>query len=182
MDPFVPSRIKSLRWLRTAEAPPSFDMRDGDSIVAQLAFRHHGGSRADVSTASESWSLKRVGFVHPQVSIRRTGSPPSEDAHLTVHWRRSLLERPGAPPEFLVRAGVAIPAWEGRTPEGTLLYHVEPVAEDRKLVGGLAILTDSGRAAPRLLESLTVAWYYLVLGWFEEELAAATASALVAIS
>ncbi len=182
MDALDPATVETLRWLRTAKSPGRYELRDGERTVALLTFARHEGSLAEASTASESWTMKRVGFVHPQVSVRTAAGSPSTVGRLTIHFRRSLFERPGRPARFLERAGVAVPAWEARDLEGQRLFHLEPVAEGRELAGGLVSVEPKGRSAEDLLLILNLAWYYVALGWAEEELAASAASALVALS
>lgn len=182
MQAFEPSRATALHWVRTADHPPRFELRDLDAVIATMSWIRHGGSLAEVEVAGATWSLKRVGFLHPFVTARVKGGSGSDLARLTVHWRRSLFEIGGAPPSFLERAGVAIPAWQQVDSGGHRLFHVEPVAEGRRLAGGTVSIDAAGQAVPQLLLTLAVAWYYVALQWTEEELAAATASALVSIS
>jgi hypothetical protein len=182
MEPFVPSKATGLHWVRTAERPAGFELRDLDVPVAALGWVRHGGSLAEVETAAGRWSLKRTGFLHPVVTVRPKGGPATDLARLTVHWRRSLLESPGATPAFLERAGIAIPAWQLVDASGHRLFHVEPVSEGGRLAGGTVSVDPAGQGAADLLLALVVAWYYVVLQWAEEELASATASALVSIS
>ncbi len=178
---FDPNTSRALRWFRTAEAPAAFELRDGDAPVAVLRFARREGSLAEVAVRGATWTLKRIGFVHPQVTVRVAGGEPAPVARLTVHWRRSLLERAGQPPIFLERAGWAPPAWEVRSASGERLYHIEPVAESGRLAGGLVEIDPPGRQGTDLLPLVT-AWYYAALGWAEEEVVAATTSVLTKIS
>jgi hypothetical protein len=182
VQPFDPAKATALHWVRSADKPPGFELRDLDVPVASLRWVRHGGSLAEAETAGESWTVKRVGFLHPLVTARRTKGPPADAARLTVHWRRSLLELAGKAPSFLERVGVSVPAWQLVDGTGRRIVHVEPVAEAGRLAGGTVSVDPPGRENPDLLLSIVIAWYFVALHWTEEEIAAATGAALVAIS
>jgi hypothetical protein len=181
MERFVPSKATALHWVRDAGSPLGYELRDVDHPIASLHWIRHGGSLAESEIAGDSWTLKRIGFLHPVVTVRRKGGPPADAARLTVHWRRNIIEIAGKSPTFLERAGVAIPAWQQLDSLGKRLFHVEPVAERGRLAGGTVSIDAAGRENPDLLLLLVLAWHFVVLHWTEEELGAATTAALVAL-
>jgi hypothetical protein len=64
---------QSLRWLQSDER--SFSLSGpNQAVFATLSFQTECGSLANASTAAGSWTLKRVGFFKPAVSVRPVGS------------------------------------------------------------------------------------------------------------
>ena len=67
------ARDQSLRWLQRDER--SFGLCDQrQTVFATLIFQTRCGSLATARTAAGSWTLKRVGFLKPAVSVRPIGS------------------------------------------------------------------------------------------------------------
>lgn len=181
MNPIRPEAADPLRWVRTTERPEGFELRAGDDVVGHLRWPRHGASLAEAESAAGSWTLKRLGFLHPYVTVW-TRTDAHEVARLDLHARRSLVSLAGRPFGFLDRAGYAIPAWNLIDLTGRPLLHLEPIAERVRLTGGLVHVGPEARVRPDLALLATLAWYPVVRGWAEEELAAGTAASLVAIS
>ena len=134
---------------------------------------------AEATTLDESWSIKRTGFLHPQVSIRRKGAEV-DLARMAIHWRRTRLEMLGGPGYVFERTGVAIPAWQFLGPDGSRWVHIEPIADRGTLAGGIVSVAPAALALKELPLLLLTGWYYIMHEWLEEETAAVAASVLVA--
>ncbi|HTW40220.1 MAG TPA: hypothetical protein VMF04_05125 [Thermoplasmata archaeon] len=158
----------SLRWLRTSEEPLEFDLLAGDQGVARLAWSGPSGSLATARTANAAWTLKRVGFLNPRVTVRADGTP-ADAARLSVHFNYHRIEVAGGSTYRFHRAGVLVPAWKVTTEGGRELLHIEPVREGRKLMGGAVIAPADATGVPDLPILLAVSWYFIVLAWFEDE-------------
>jgi hypothetical protein len=158
----------SLRWLRRADDPLAFELLAGDVGIESLSWRGRSGSLASAQTAGGAWTLKRVGFLNPRVSVREDGSP-TDLARLSVHFNYHRLEVRGGPAYRLHRAGVLIPAWKVTDDAGREVLHIEPVREGRKLVGGAVIAPSDAARLPSLPLLLATSWYFIVLAWFEDE-------------
>ncbi len=158
----------SLRWLRTAEKPIAFDLLAGDRPLATLRWRTGTGTLALARAASASWTLKRVGFLNPRVTLRAEGST-ADLARLTVHLNYHRIEVPGGTAYRFHRAGVLLPAWKVTEESGREVLHVEPVRDGRKLVGGAVIAPAFAPALEAFLPLVLVSWYFITLAWFEDE-------------
>jgi hypothetical protein len=158
----------SLRWLRRGDTPLEFDLLAGELPVATLTWKAGTGSLATARTASSVWTLKRVGFLNPRVSVRAEGDP-ADVAHLSVHWNYHRIDVAGHPSYRFHRAGVLVPAWQVTKEDGTEVLHVEPVRDGRKLVGGAVIAPDVAKQLEELSLLTVVSWHFIVLAWFEDE-------------
>jgi len=64
---------QSLRWLQRDKR--SFSLRGpNQTVFATLEFQTEDESLATAATAAGAWTLKRVGFFKPAVSVRPVGS------------------------------------------------------------------------------------------------------------
>ncbi len=157
-----------LRWIRTSESPAEFTLSAGETPVAVLRWKAHGGSLATAETASGRWTLKRVGFLNPQITVRPEGTPETL-ARLTAHLNHQEIALPGGPRFRLQRAGMLVPAWRITAPNGREVLHIEPAREGRRLEAGAVLEGDSPVAPEQQLLLAVIGWYFIVLVWFEDE-------------
>jgi hypothetical protein len=158
----------SLRWLRKGENPLEFQLLAGDQPLASMTWKGGTGSLTTARTAGGSWTLKRVGFLNPSVTVREEGGSTNV-SRLSVHWQFHRIEITGGPSYRFHRAGILLPAWQVATEKGQEVLHVEPVRQERKLIGGAVVAPST---APHLSEFpllVLVSWYFIVLAWFEDE-------------
>ncbi len=158
----------AMRWLRTAESPIAFELSSGDRPVARLTWSRPSGSLATLATAGGASTLKRVGYLHPILTARAVGET-TDRARVSLHLNYHRIELRGGATYRFHRAGILLPAWKVSTESGTELVHVEPVREGRKLAGGAVIVAPAGIGNPELPLLLGLAWYVIVLAWFEDE-------------
>ncbi len=168
LSPLASVDASALRWLRTSEVPSAFELSSGDRPVARLTFRRPSGTLASLSTSAGEMTFKRLGFLHPIVTARAASSE-RDLARVTVHLNYHRIEVSGGPPYRLHRAGLLVPAWKVSTDAGVELLHIEPVREGRKLAGGAVIGSADGSKDPNLALLAGLAWYVIVLVWFEDE-------------
>lgn len=157
----------ALRWLRTQDAPAGFSLLSGEQEVGSVAFVRSAGSLAVARSAERAWTLKRAGFLAPGVVVRQENGLETV-AHLSAHLRRHDISMQGGLSYSLRRSGHLPPAWKVSGDRGEEVLHIEPVAEGRHLRAG-AVLVSSRRDAPELLLLNLIAWYFVVLTWFEDE-------------
>jgi hypothetical protein len=62
-----------------------YELRAGNAVVATLCWETAWGSLATGETAEGRWTLKRVGFVRPRVTVRAAGSE-TQAAMVTLDW------------------------------------------------------------------------------------------------
>ena len=168
LSPFASVDRSALRWLRTQAKPLEFTLSSGDLEVARLSWTSRGGSLASATRAEGSWTLKRAGFLVPQVTVREPGSD-APLAHLAAHRLHHEIRIRGAPTYLLHHVSHILPAWRVSSAQGTEVLHIEPVAERGVLMGG-AVILSSCADAPEALLLVVLSWYFIVLASIEDEL------------
>ncbi len=164
----------ALRWLRTSEEPAGYQLLSGDLPVATLAWQRRAGSLATGTYREGSWTFKRTGFLSPSIEVRATGSD-RPIARLVAHLRHHAIRIGSGAPFTLVHASRLLPSWRVLRPDGTELLHIEPIAERGSLRGGAVVVTGTDPGAETLLLA-SLAWYFVVLVWIEDELVEAFTS------
>jgi hypothetical protein len=158
----------SLRWLRQSETPLQFDLRSGDDLIARLKWSDGSRTLARFQTSEGTWTLKRVGFLNPRVTMRVEESVENA-ALLTVHlnYHSIAISKDGV--YRFHRAGVLVPAWKVTQEPGGEVLHVEPVRDGRKLSAGAVISSAVAVHLPGFQLVVGLSWYFIVLAWFEDE-------------
>jgi len=164
--PFASVDRSAMRWLRDREHPDAFSLLAGDATVLTLEWRKGEGSFATARSALAEWTLKRGGFLNPHITVR---SGASLVARLSVHLNYHEIEIAEGRSYRFHRAGVLLPAWQVSSPEGSEVLHIEPAREGRHLPAGAVVVAAGAVDLPELLLLATLAWYFIVLAWFEDE-------------
>jgi hypothetical protein len=158
----------SLRWLRRGATPLEFDLLAGDVPLATLTWKAGPGALTTARTASATWTLKRIGFLNPTVTVRAEGATANL-ARLSVHWNFHRVELTGGATYRFHRAGLLLPAWQVTSEDGREMLHIEPVREERLLVGGAVISPEEASKRPEFPLLAVATWFFIVLAWFEDE-------------
>ncbi len=156
----------AVRW-SALPGERSYELRAGDDRIGELRWATRFGSLAEGDFGDRHLSLKRSGFLAPQVVIRDRASG-AEVARLHAHTTHSRLEIVGGGVYELRRAGLLVPAWKLTTVDRAPVLNLEPVEERGRLEGGLVVVEPPYRSAPELPVLLAANWYFIVLAWFEE--------------
>ena len=161
--------LSTLRWTRLPGPVHQFQLMAGEAILADLTWARPHGSLATGESAQGRFTLKRAGFLHSHLTLRREGSV-RDWARLTPAWKEHRIEiGPRAAFDFK-RASVLLPAWTVLDPlDRTELIRIEPVREGRRLEGGICEVHPSARKLATLPMVLLLTWYFVVLAWFEDE-------------
>jgi hypothetical protein len=166
--PFASIDPAALRWLRTSTGPLGFELSSSDRSLGRLAWARPSGTLATWTTAAGSTSLKRVGFLHPRLTAR-VGTDPRDVAQVSVHLNYHRIELGTGTRYRFHRAGLLVPAWKLLTDSGEELLHVEPIRDGRALAGGAVIASPAAVHLEDLPLLVALAWYVIVLSWFEDE-------------
>jgi hypothetical protein len=65
---------KTLNWIQSGSSKREFELRGEPGVFGSLKWQKRFGSLAAAITADDQWTFKREGFLHPRVSVRKTGS------------------------------------------------------------------------------------------------------------
>jgi hypothetical protein len=158
-----------LSWSQPKALQRTFELRDGNRLFGTLSFVKSFGSLAEASMAAGDWTLKRVGYFRPSVTVRRRG----QEADLAVYEPRGW----GAEGE-LQFAGGRIYAWKPANfwatkfnfvdTAGRPLVAFKPGAEESKWsdLFKFQALVEIEPSANRLEELpllVSVGWYLMIL-------------------
>ncbi len=157
----------SLRWIRTGDRPFASELRSGRGLLAAVQWAKGEGSLARADAAGVHWTLKRAGFLDPSVSVRVEGTPNpvavlrGQGLHHTIRTRQGTYR--------FGRSGLLVPAWEVGGSNGGWALHLEPVRTGRRLEGAILEVGSSPVESGELTLLAALAWYFIVLAWFEDE-------------
>ncbi len=170
LAPFAQVDRSAFGWLRSRDHPAGFTLSSGQQPVAQLDWPAVGSSPVALETADGRGSLDRAGFLGPRIVLRgpAVGDGPgpvlAQAEHHVVHLADGSSYR-------IHRAHLLVPAWKISDSLGAEVAHLEPVADGRRLAAGAVVVATGCADLPGLLPLLVVAWYFLALVWFEDEVA-----------
>ncbi len=168
----------AFRWLRSVDDPVAFRLLAGDVPILDLTWAPSRGSLAVATSVGGRWTFKRVGHLDPILTLRPEGAE-GDAARLTRHTEAGAHHLPEVVYRIdfardrsyrLHRVGHNPPAWRLSTPDGNEVAHIEPVWEGRTLSGGAVVVSPAGVDRPELAPLLAFVWYFIVLGWVEDEI------------
>jgi hypothetical protein len=167
-------------WVQPASNQRYYELHDDTSVMASLRFRSAFGTLAVATTADESWTFKRVGFLNIRVTVRRAG----EDHDMAVYTPRfwgdgELTFEDGAPPLLWRPTNFWATQWAFGAPAGGLIMEFktgvphERLSDIFKTQATVEIL-DAAEWRP-LLPLLLPLGFYLFLMHHEDAAAGAAA-------
>ena len=178
--PFSSVDRSALRWIRADGPANGFDLLAGDARVASIRWTPHAESTATLERSDGTWQLEHRGFLNPHIAVR--GSPDGPRlARLSVHLGHHAIDVRGGGSYRFQRAGLLVPAWSVSGPDQRELVHLEPVRSGRTLEGGAVVVDPGAVDRADLLLLVVLAWYFVVLAWFEDETVATLEDAGVAV-
>lgn len=74
MNVFDPTAT-DLSWMHPDPSVREYVLRSGDGDVARMTWEKGHGSLANAELAGGKWTLKRIGFFQPHITVRAAGSP-----------------------------------------------------------------------------------------------------------
>lgn len=164
-----------LRWRQPHAGVRYHELRLGRSLFATLRWKKMFGSLAVAEFCKERYTFKRVGFLHPSITVRREG----EDEDLAVmrfdgsFVKNAVLGLTGVL-EFRTRERFAFDSlgrlkarWAFSDENGNLMVTV-----DRKIKGkpsGAVTVSREFIDAPHLNILVSLAWYAVIMDYEERE-------------
>ncbi len=167
--------LSALRWIRDPEAPTGYSLRSGEEAIATLSWDPERRRLARLETADGVYRLERQGFLSPRIALLREGEREVRGGLTSffegVHSRHAIALPTGIS-WILARAGVSVPAWSISESGGTEVAHLEPVREGERLDGAIIEVEKAPPEPEVLVYALALAWYFIALAWFEDEVVA----------
>jgi hypothetical protein len=162
---------QELLWVQPKALQRTYELRAGDDVVATLRWEKAWGSLVTAVTAKRQWTFKRVGFLHPRVTIRQAGSE-SDLALVELRWHGGGDVQFANGRRFHWRN---TSFWRGEwafiTLEGEKLIQFKHRFSLTKMKGHVEIEAGA-RALPELSLLAALGWY--LMGLMSEDAAATT--------
>ncbi len=171
MIEFDRRQMSGLEWRQESAFGRRYNLKLGDSVLAEVAFVKTLGTLAEARTAKSAWSFKRKGVFSSTVGARPLGEE-REVATYLPNWTSSKgLMRLDNGEEFQLRsANFWASEWLLSDLDGApvLRFHNRGFLKH----GAQVDIEEKGRAHPQLELLLTLTWYILVLHQMDATVAA----------
>jgi hypothetical protein len=164
-----------LQWIQTGDLDSQLISEGSDEPFAKLKWAKKWGSLATGESADGKWTFKRVGFLHPKVTIRETGTE-SDIATFSLSWGGDgVLEIPSEASAFLFkRTSMWHSEWilKRNDSEETVLtirpdFGLTKVPTKKKL-GAEVELGQNALAQSRLSLLALFTWYLIILMTYDD--------------
>ena len=182
MEPITEFLTYELHWLQPKGLSRNFELYHDETLVARLDFQSAWGSLAIASTASQSWTFKRVGFFKTRITARISGES-SDIAIFTPNWLgEGWIEMVGDRRYFWKSANFWASRFVINAEDGsTVITYKEGVEHPRfadwfKTQAGVFVEYPA-RGIPETPLLILLGWYLIIL---QQEDSAAAGGAVVA--
>jgi hypothetical protein len=180
MTTWSDAKEKQLHWIETKGSGRAFELRTEEGeIIAALRIEKSCGTLATAEIAEENWTFKRVGFLNPRVTIRRSNSEEDVAMYEPRFWGDGIL-RFGDGHEYMWSpTNFWATQWAFLTPERLAIFTYKPAREKtwKDIFKSQAVvdITSDGWREKNLGLLLLFGWYLVVM--HEQEAAAGAAAA-----
>ena len=162
MIPIRANVLNGLEWRQPGAFSRAYELKSGDSVLAELAFQKVFGTLARAWTAESAWTFKRAGFLTPVVTVRVEGSP---DDIATYHpnWtgNKGVLSLPGGEQLQFRTTNFWASEWALYDAQGGELvrFHNKGLLHH----GASVEVSGQGKERADIALLLALGWYVLVL-------------------
>jgi hypothetical protein len=174
MMEFDRRQLSGLEWHQESAFGRKYNLKSGDSVLAEVAFVKTLGTLAEARTAGNAWTFKRKGVFSSSVGARPLGEE-REVATYQPNWTSSKgLMRLDSGEAFQLRsANFWASEWLLSDMDGIaiLRFHNRGFLKH----GAQIDIEEKGRSHPQLELLLTLTWYILVLHQMDSTVVAAGA-------
>ena len=157
-----PRQLSELAWKQPSALNRNFELKSGDSLLAEVRFKKALGTLAIARTAEHAWTFKRSGFLNPVVTARLVGTE-TDVAAFRAKWtaRSGSLDLASGEQLTMRAANFWGSEWAVENASGALLMQIH----EKGMVHFSARyeITDAGKARGDLGLLLCLSWYVLVL-------------------
>jgi len=172
MEPIDASTDRALEWRHVSSHPRAFELTSDAGVCGSLRWEPGRGSLAVARTAGGLWSIKRIGFLRPRITVR----PLHGQAEIAVYapgLTGGVLHHADGRHFPFARKGLWAPYWAFRRHDGPPFIRFRAAGDGDSLGAAVEIekLTVSHDVVPLLV---VIGWYLIVLAHDDEELAMLT--------
>jgi hypothetical protein len=165
--------LNGLEWRQPGAFSRTYELKSGDSVLAELAFQKVFGTLARAWTADAAWTFKRAGFLTPVVTVRVEASE-ADIATYQPNWtgNKGLLNLPGGEQLEFRTTNFWASEWVLSNQQGGELirFHNKGLVHH----GASVEVSEAGKARADIALLMAVCWYVLVLHMQDSAAVAAT--------
>ena len=171
MKPIEESPDRTLEWAQRGSRPHSFELVSTAGVHGALRWEPGRGLLAVGRAATGAWTLKRVGFLQPRITVRAVASGTTV-AVFTPRLAGGVLELADGRCFDWHRKGLWSPQWTFSKPDGSPLLRYR-ASTGVAAIGAVVEIEDERLVSSTPFLVLT-GWYLIVLTHEDEEMAALT--------
>ncbi len=182
MEDLANHLTEELYWTQPKAMSRSYELQAGTTVVGTLKFETALGSLATARADGGTWSLKRMGFFRPHVTVRISGVA-TDVAVYRPKWTGTEGELAFADGHVFTWAVANFWAtrYEILASSGRPLIEYKSGGRERGLKDLLrsqahVTLTEAGRRCPQVALLVLVGWYLILLQQADSAATAAAAS------
>ncbi|MFM2125964.1 MAG: hypothetical protein RL328_2415 [Acidobacteriota bacterium] len=150
-----------LRWVQTSALKRDYELRADQELVAQLRFRSLMGSFAEAENSLGRWTFKRVGFLHPRVTIRASATDADIATFRNNTWSGGGTLTLSDGRTFLATTNCWHSSLEIQTEPGEVLVRLQTTGIWQNCA--TVSITSHGLEIPELPWITLFAWYVIVM-------------------
>jgi hypothetical protein len=161
MLPIRANQLAGLEWSQPSGFSRRYELKAGDTKLAELAFQKTFGTLAQATTAEAAWTFKRSGFLTPHVTARLAGSE-ADVAVYEPNWTstKGRLTVGGEVLE-LKTGNFWATQWMVLDPRGAEIMRLKNQGVLHH--GAVVEVSEAGRARADIALLLPFVWYILLL-------------------
>jgi hypothetical protein len=167
MRPIGDVITQDLTWTRAGAFQRTYELRAGAEVVATVRCAQWWDTRAVVEAGDSRWTVRRVGFWHPRVTVRVVGSETDLATFYARGMGRGMLDLSPAR-RFQRVATIFSPTssieWTWQQTDATPLVLVRPYGLMK--IRGKVEIKPAAATLPELDLLVTLGWYLLPFGWY----------------
>jgi len=169
----------NLKWVQTGNLETQLQVADGSS-VASLAWAKRGGTLATGASADGSWTLKRVGFWRPRVTVRESGTD-IDFASYVMNWSANgVIEIPSEGQVYSFRRSSMWKSEWVLSQGDQKILTIFPDFGWKKIGAEIEIERSVFSSVRNLSLMAIITWYVIILMTYDE--AGSSAATITAIS
>lgn len=175
MRPLKETTSTDLQWVQTGDLESQLVAEGSSDPFAKLRWAKRWGSLATGESSDGKWTFKRVGFLHPKITVRDADTT-SEIGVFTITWAGDgVLEIPSDGTRYVFRR---TSMWHSewilkRSDSEEIVFTIKPdlgltkIATQRKIGAEIELGLNAVRE-PRISLLAVIAWYVIILMTYDD--------------
>ncbi len=152
---------RELRWIRPALFERAYELRSGETVVAELKFASAFGRTANANSADNSWVFEQTGFLKTRLIVRESSSSAEIASLVEKRTRRSQEISVADGSRFVIRFNFWGTAYTLETTTGEVLASTQRRGFFR--VDWPTEIRHKAKTYPELTWLVLLMWYYILI-------------------